>query len=315
MTLLPVLVLALLLLLWLRNGYVYYIIPLLAVDLLVFGALGFAETFTGKGASNRLLYEKVGKDKTAKNEKEIVLEIDRFYSSEKSIKTKQYVVGTDKFTTVLDALIKIKQEQDGSLAVRYSCRMGICGSCGVVINGKPGLACEANAGACEKDGKVKVGPMLAHPLVKDLVNDFDDFFEKHIAVNPGIERQDSRDKFSSDKPYRQKQGDIDKFLPYSYCIMCGLCLEACPVVNTNSEFIGPQALSQAYRYLKDSKDQDGGGRIRAIDKLTGLWGCEYAGACSEACPKGVDPATAIQLLKAESAKSFFNSEKDDSNED
>ena len=81
--------------------------------------------------------------------------------------------------------------------------------------------------------------------------------------------------------------------------MCALCIDACPVTNTNPDFVGPQALSQVYRYHKDSRDQEGQKRLDYVDTLTGAWGCEYAGACSKVCPKGVDPAAAIQMLKAE----------------
>ena len=86
--------------------------------------------------------------------------------------------------------------------------------------------------------------------------------------------------------------------------MCGLCLDACPVVNSNPNFVGPQALSQAYRYHADSRDQGGKKRLFDVDTVDGAWGCEFAGSCSKACPKGVDPAAAIQLLKGEIMKNI-----------
>ena len=307
MALLPIVLLALLISVALAHGaYAYYIIQVLALDLLVYAVLGYAEAFTGRRAVNRMGAE----DRRTRHAAQaagdgIVLQVQRFDGASKSMKTAEYTVRADNYTTVLDALLSVKQEQDSSLSMRYSCRMGVCGSCGVVINGKPALACETNARACCKDNKVSVGPMLAHPLVKDLVDDFDDFFEKHISVQPGIVAESQAARLSPARPLVQRHEQLEKFLPYSYCIMCGLCLDACPVVNTNAEFVGPQALSQAYRYLKDSRDKKGDERIKIIDKLTGLWGCEYAGACSEVCPKGVDPASAIQLLKAEAAKSYL----------
>ena len=87
--------------------------------------------------------------------------------------------------------------------------------------------------------------------------------------------------------------------------MCGLCLDACPVANTTPEFTGPQALSQSYRYYNDSRDEMKEERLNVVDKLTGMWGCEFIGACSKACPKGVDPASAIQLLKTATAEEYI----------
>jgi succinate dehydrogenase / fumarate reductase iron-sulfur subunit len=112
-------------------------------------------------------------------------------------------------------------------------------------------------------------------------------------------REDKREKYKLGEAFGQSQEDVERFLPYSYCIMCGLCLDACPVINSNPKFIGPQALSQAYRYHKDNRDQAGDARLDLIDKIEGVWACEFAGSCSEVCPKGVGPAAAIQLLKAE----------------
>ncbi|MCL5429975.1 MAG: 4Fe-4S dicluster domain-containing protein, partial [Candidatus Marsarchaeota archaeon] len=86
------------------------------------------------------------------------------------------------------------------------------------------------------------------------------------------------------------------------CIKCGLCVDACPVANTKKDFLGPQAIAQAYRYIADSRDQDNGKRLEYLDSVDGAWGCEFAGACSVVCPKSVDPALAIQLIKSEIAK-------------
>ncbi|MEM3267845.1 MAG: succinate dehydrogenase iron-sulfur subunit, partial [Conexivisphaerales archaeon] len=208
----------------------------------------------------------------------------------------QYSVRADKYTTVLDALIKVKEIQDPTLSVRYSCRMGICGSCGMVINGKPRLACETHLFSLSTE-EVQIGPMEGHPILKDLVVDMDDFFEKHRQVLPWLYREDMKEKFSAEQEHKQERSELDYYLPFSYCIKCGLCVDACPVSNTNKDFLGPQALAQAYRYNSDSRDQGEKLRLEKLDTFDGSWGCEYAGACSVVCPKGVDPALAIQLLK------------------
>jgi succinate dehydrogenase / fumarate reductase iron-sulfur subunit len=215
--------------------------------------------------------------------------------------TNTYNIETSGFSTVLESLIHIKETIDPKLSFRYSCRMGICGSCGMVVNGEPRLACETVLSR-EKPGTIRVAPMQGHPLLKGLVPDFDDFFEKHKEVMPWIIRKNKAEKYSSKKEYPQTDAEIDKFLPFAECIKCGICTDACPVANTNKEFLGPQALAQSYRYYEDSKDQGATERLGKLDTMEGIWGCEFSGSCSRACPKSVDPALAIQLLKSEVAR-------------
>jgi succinate dehydrogenase / fumarate reductase iron-sulfur subunit len=166
----------------------------------------------------------------------------------------------------------------------------------MVINGKPRLACETNIFSLRSQ-LITVGPMEAHPIIRDLVTDFDDFFAKHASVTPWLVRQDMEEKFRAEKEYPQARSQVDNYLDYAHCISCGLCVDACPVNNTNPHFVGPQAISQAYRYNSDSRDQGESQRLESLDTMDGVWGCEYAGACSKVCPKGVDPALTIQRLK------------------
>lgn len=235
-------------------------------------------------------------------EGKLLLSVKRFDPAQNAFVTDEFSVKVDRYSSVLDALLSIKHNQDSTLSMRYSCRMGICGSCGMVINGKPALACETNALASAKGGRIEVGPMEGHPLIRDLVTDFGDFFSRHISVSPHLYRKDADEKYRAEKEYSQSRQQLSEFLPFSYCIMCGLCVDACPVVNTNPGFIGPQALSQAQRYFADSRDEMKEGRLDMVDKLFYVWDCEFAGACSVVCPKGVDPAFAIQLLKLELVK-------------
>lgn len=287
--------------------HMYYneVLLLTGVDLIVFSVLGGLEIFkrTEKIKTKNLVKNYIN----VKND-DYTIVIGAFDTKTNEIKQKQYNVNVNKYTSVLDVILQVKKKQENKLAVRYSCRMGICGSCGIVINGKPALACETNFMKEAKDKVVTVEPMQAHPILKDLVTDFNDFFEKHSSVEPHLVRTDVKEQMNGKKPFDQKPNETNKFLPYSYCIMCGLCLDACPVVNSNPEFLGPQALSQAYRYQMDSRDEKED-RLTAIDKLTGLWGCEFAGACSKACPKGVDPASAIQLLKLATVEDDLKNKK------
>ncbi len=284
---------------------------MMSLDLIFFSVIGIIEIFSRNmqlpkniSLKNNIEYDITYSNTLDKNEMKIIL--GRFNNSKKEIDETEHVIKVGRFTNVLDALLKIKHEKDPTIAVRYSCRMGICGSCGVVVNGKPVLACETNVNEIAENNVVKIEPMKGYPILKDFVTDFDNFFEKHKSIEPSLFRTNNKEKIQAKNFYDQTTDELNKFLPYSYCIMCGLCMDACPVANTNKEFLGPQALSQSYRYYMDSRDEKKEERLTAIDKLTGLWGCEFAGSCSKACPKGVDPASAIQLLKLETIKKYFD---------
>jgi succinate dehydrogenase / fumarate reductase iron-sulfur subunit len=236
-----------------------------------------------------------------KEQKTFTLVVKRLDPGTRTFVEKSFRVDADRFTCVLDILIAVKERQDHTLSMRYSCNMGICGSCGMVINGKPRLACETNVYSLGSE-TIHVGPMEAHPLLKDLVTDFDDFFAKHKSVTPWLVRKDTEEQYRAEKEYPQTRRQVDYFLDFAHCIKCGLCVDACPVSNTNPHFVGPQALAQAYRYNSDSRDQGEEERLDSLDRMDGVWGCEFAGACSEVCPKGVDPALTIQQLKLDIMK-------------
>ena len=289
-----------------QNIYAYTVLPvLLALGLLIFSVTGIFGVYVHPKypGSKKIIVNGEShvnaRAPKSRHGKPISLILKRFNSDTKRFDSSTYkTMATDR-TTVLGALLDIKDYQDNTVSVRCNCRMGICGSCGMVVNGKPVLACETSMLNAAQDGVVEVAPMLGHPLLKDVVTDFDDFFERHRSVEPHLYRRDIKEKYAALEEYRQSKEELDKFLPYSYCIMCGLCLDACPVVNTNPNFIGPQALSQTYRYYADSRDQKGKRRLFDIDSADGAWGCEFSGSCSKACPKGVDPASAIQMLKGD----------------
>jgi succinate dehydrogenase / fumarate reductase iron-sulfur subunit len=209
----------------------------------------------------------------------------------------EFNVPVKRWTTVLDALLHAKSYQDSSIGIRYSCRMASCGSCGMKINGIPRLACytkitdlHTNTITCE--------PLPNFPYIRDLVTDFSKFFDHHRSIMPFIQNKKADiENVNENSEFVQTPEDIDKFLQFSYCIRCGLCYSACPTVATDLKFPGPQALSQAYRYFADSRDTDKSNRLKVIDTNHGIWRCHFAGSCSNVCPKGVDPALGIQLLR------------------
>jgi len=209
----------------------------------------------------------------------------------------EFDVPLESGMTVLSALLYAKENFDHSIAIRYSCRMASCGSCGMVINELPRLACYTQVSEFSSDS-VTVKPLDHYPLVRDLVTDFDGFFSKHRSVTPFLVRQNINEQETSESEYRQSSKEVDEFLQFSYCIKCGLCNAACPTMANDPSFIGPQALGQAYRYVADSRDEGAILRLKAVDKEHGVWRCHFAGSCSFVCPKGVDPALAIQRLRS-----------------
>ena len=207
----------------------------------------------------------------------------------------EFKVPVKKWTTVLEAILYVKQNLDHSVAVRYSCRQGSCGSCGMRINGYPRLACSTKISDLDSD-IVTVEPMFNFPVIRDLVVDFKQMFSTHKRMKPYIISDDSELE-SGKKEFLQTPQDVEKYLQFSYCIKCGLCNSGCPTMATDKSFIGPQGLAQAYRYVADSRDKGKKARLKIVDESHGIWRCHFAGTCSHVCPTGVDPAMAIQLLR------------------
>jgi succinate dehydrogenase / fumarate reductase iron-sulfur subunit len=216
-------------------------------------------------------------------------------------KRASYGVKFRRGMTVLDALTEVREKQDSSLAYRHSCRMGICGSCGMTIEGIPRLACETQISPLRKD-TIRVEPLHNMSVVRDLVVDITPFFSLHRSVKPYIMREDIHERDHSDREYRVLPGEVGKFLQFDYCIMCSLCYSACPTVALDPVFLGPQAISQSYRYMADPRDEGWERRIDLLDTSHGVWRCHAAGACSYVCPKDVDPAKAIQMARMEVLK-------------
>jgi fumarate reductase iron-sulfur subunit len=201
--------------------------------------------------------------------------------------------------TVLDGLNHIKAEQDETLSFRWSCRMGICGSCGMNVNGEPRLTC-ATFLSDYAPGPVRVEPLANFPVVKDLIVDITDFMEKLPRVKPWIIRDD--DVTEIDGEYIQTPEELEAYQQFSMCINCMLCYAACPVYGLDPDFIGPAAIALAERYDLDSRDRGARERLDVLIEHEGVWGCTFVGECTRVCPKHVDPAGAIQRYTLKAAK-------------
>jgi len=213
----------------------------------------------------------------------------------------RYDLDYRKEMTVLDALIEVREKQDNGLGFRHSCKMGVCGSCGMNIGGTPALACQTRVSTL-KSHVVRIEPLHSMNVIKDLIVDFTPFFALHKAVKPYLIRKDVDERENADREYRVLPEEIQGFLQFDYCITCGLCYSACPTVALDPLYLGPQAIAQTYRYMADPRDEGWEQRIDVLDEPHGVWRCHTAGACSFVCPKDVDPAKAIQFARREVLK-------------
>ena len=235
----------------------------------------------------------------------IILEVAR-YNPEQDVEPKfsQYEVPFRKDWVILDALNYIKDRLDGTLSFRWSCRMGVCGSCGMMVDGEPKLTC-ATFLSSYVPGPVRVEPLRNFPIVRDLVIEMSDFMAKLKKVKPWIIRKD--EKPLSQGEYLQTPAQLENYKQFTMCINCLLCYSACPVYGLDNLFAGPAAIALAQRYNLDSRDQGAGERREILSEHEGMWGCTFVGECTEVCPKHVDPAGAIQQYKVDAAMDWFKS--------
>ena len=235
----------------------------------------------------------------------ITLEIFRYRPEEESNPSFQsYDVPLRKDWVILDALNHIKDNLDGTLSFRWSCRMGVCGSCGMMVNGTPTLTC---ATFMEKflPGPIRVEPLVNFPTVRDLVIEMDNFMEKLSRVKPWIVREEEKPLAQGE--YLQTPDQLMNYKQYSMCINCMLCYAACPIVGLEPGFLGPAAIALAQRYNLDNRDQGKKERMDVLSQDDGIYECTFVGECSVVCPKSVDPAGAIQRYKASTAIEWWKS--------
>ncbi len=235
----------------------------------------------------------------------IALEVARYTPDvDKQPRFETFEVPLRKEWVVLDALNYVKDRVDGSLSFRWSCRMGVCGSCGMMVNDEPKLTC-ATFLSDYAPGPVRVEPLKNFPVMRDLIVEITDFLTKLSKVKPWIIRTD--EKPVTDGEYRQTPEQLEEFRQYSMCINCLLCYAACPVYGLDPLFAGPAALALAQRYNKDSRDQGASERLDILSQHDGIWGCTFVGECTQVCPKHVDPAGAIQQYKLTGTQEWIKS--------
>ena len=205
---------------------------------------------------------------------------------------------------ILDALNYIKDDLDGSLSYRWACRMGVCGSCGMLANGQPVLTCATYLEDL-LPGPIRIEPLEGFPVIRDLVGDIGDFMRKLSDVKAWLIRDE--EKPVEEGEYLQTPSQLADYKQYSMCINCMLCYSACPIYRLEPDFIGPAAIALAQRYNLDSRDEGAQERMDVLSQHDGIWGCTLVGECTEVCPKNVDPAGAIQRYKVSATMDYFKS--------
>ncbi|MEM7744207.1 MAG: 2Fe-2S iron-sulfur cluster-binding protein [Pseudomonadota bacterium] len=213
---------------------------------------------------------------------------------------RSYEVPRYESQTVLDVVAWIQQEADPTLSYRFACRVGMCGSCGMMVNGVPRWTCRTHVDKVLDNGRMEIAPLRNLPVIKDLAADMDPFFEKWVAAggvhHPTRTRHDPMEAILPDTPEREEaSAGIE-------CINCGVCYAACDTVAANPDYLGPAALNRAWTLLNDAKD---GAREQILDAVSaegGCHSCHSMGSCAHYCPNELNPLASIAGLKRATAK-------------
>ena len=228
----------------------------------------------------------------------LALKIKRF-NKEKDPSTwiEPFKVEVRKGMNLLEALLRVQDEQDGTLAFRYSCRGAVCGSCAMRVNGKDVLACRTHIE--DLLGKpVLIEPLALFRVIRDLVVDMSDFFDHYRKIEPYLQGM----PISSQVEYLMEEQRRKKIDPYINCILCGICFGTCPAFKKDPEFLGPAMLAKAYRFLVDPRDRRDEEILRAVNHQQGVWGCKTVFNCVNVCPKQVPPTHGIVKMRGKILK-------------
>jgi succinate dehydrogenase / fumarate reductase iron-sulfur subunit len=221
--------------------------------------------------------------------------------------------------TLLQALFAVQEQYDDSLAFRYSCRGAVCGTCAVLANGVPRLACRTQVEALlagdldlelapdpaaaptepfDSGGEILVEPLPHLPVIRDLIVDWSVFFAHYRSLEPVFRPRDE----APERERLMEPAAVQALEAYTNCILCAACFGACPVNGKNPDYPGPAALAKLYRFHLDPREAGDGSRLALADRPDGWWACEFHTNCRKVCPKGVPPDVAIGRARAELKK-------------
>lgn len=205
--------------------------------------------------------------------------------------------------TVLDAVSWIQQNVDPTLTYRFACRVGMCGSCAMMVNGVPRWTCRTHVGKVLQDGAMRLGPLRNLPVIKDLAADMDPFFDKWVEAEG--RHHPTRTRADDIAPIDPAAADRQQASAGIECINCSVCYAACDTVAGNPDYLGPAALQRAWTVYNDAKDADRGAVLDAVSGKGGCHACHSMGSCTAYCPNDLDPLAAIAGLKRATARRFF----------
>lgn len=216
---------------------------------------------------------------------------------------RDYTVPAYDNQTVLDVVSWIQQQQDATLTYRFACRVGMCGSCAMTVNGKPRWTCRTHVNKVTRGEKLTIAPLRNLPVIKDLATDMDEFFEKWVKAKgvhePGTGRHDPMVPVDPASKNRITASEGIE------CINCAVCYSACDTVAANPDYLGPAALQRAWTLVNDEKNKDANTVLDAVSQSGGCHSCHSHGSCTQYCPVGLNPMKAVAGLKRATAFKFW----------
>ncbi|MBV1693588.1 MAG: succinate dehydrogenase/fumarate reductase iron-sulfur subunit [Hyphomicrobiales bacterium] len=214
-----------------------------------------------------------------------------------------FEVPRNESQTVLDVVTYIQREIDETLAYRFACRVGVCGSCAMTVNGRPRWTCRTHVSKVVESGRLELGPLANLPVIKDLATDMSRFFERWQAAKGVFEPTATRaDEIAAIAPADPRRRAADAAIE---CINCGICWSACDTVRWNPDYLGPAALNRAWTLQNDARDGASSARIAAVSAKGGCQACHTHQSCEQHCPQGLNPTASIAGLKKMSLMSFL----------
>ena len=206
-----------------------------------------------------------------------------------------FEVPREESQTVQDVVTHVQRHLDPSLAYRFACRVGMCGSCAMTVNGQSRWTCRTHVSKVAEDGRLEIAPLHNLPVIRDLVTDMSEFFDKWAkAQGRFIGTRTRYDEFESVSPASAERQQVDAAIE---CIGCGVCYSACDVVTWNKDYLGPAALNRAWTLVNDVRDTGRAERLAAVAGDAGCHACHTHISCTERCPKGLSPTAGIAGLK------------------
>ena len=208
--------------------------------------------------------------------------------------------------TVLDIVTYVQRNLDPTLSYRFACRVGVCGSCAMTVNGRPRWTCRTHISRVAQEGRIEIAPLANLPVVKDLATDMTRFFEKWQAAEGRFEPSRTRkDDIAHISPAEPARVEVDKAIE---CINCGVCFAACDTVRWNQDYLGPAALNRAWTLVNDARDAGNAQRLAAVTAKGGCQSCHSHQSCAELCPNGLNPTASIAGLKRRAMRAYIMGE-------